>query len=61
VPVGIACALVRVIIGIVSLTGIAYTFAGYILAVGQDTLFLSLILTMVTCLILGMGIPTIPN
>jgi TRAP transporter 4TM/12TM fusion protein len=61
VPVGIACALVGVIIGIVSLTGIASTFAGYILAVGQDNLFLSLILTMVTCLILGMGIPTIPN
>jgi TRAP transporter 4TM/12TM fusion protein len=61
VPVGIACALVGVIIGIVSLTGIASTFAGYILAVGQDNLFLSLILTMLTCLVLGMGIPTIPN
>ncbi|MGV8842077.1 MAG: TRAP transporter permease [Pseudomonas sp.] len=61
VPVGIACTLVGVIIGIVSLTGIASTFAGYILAVGQDNLFLSLILTMLTCLVLGMGIPTIPN
>ncbi|OLU35171.1 C4-dicarboxylate ABC transporter [Pseudomonas sp. PA15(2017)] len=61
VPVGIACTLVGVIIGIVSLTGIATTFAGYILAVGQDNLFLSLVLTMLTCLILGMGIPTIPN
>ncbi|MDI5875418.1 TRAP transporter permease [Shewanella xiamenensis] len=61
VPVGIACALVGVIIGIVSLTGIASTFASYILAVGQDNLFLSLVLTMLTCLVLGMGIPTIPN
>ncbi|MCI2964584.1 MULTISPECIES: TRAP transporter permease [Shewanella] len=61
VPVGIACALVGVIIGIVSLTGIASTFASYILAVGQDNLFLSLVLTMITCLVLGMGIPTIPN
>lgn len=61
VPVGIACALVGVIIGIVSLTGIASTFAGYILAIGKDNLLLSLILTMVTCLVLGMGIPTIPN
>lgn len=61
VPVGIACALVGVIIGVVSLTGVASTFAGYILAVGQDNLFLSLILTMLTCLVLGMGIPTIPN
>ena len=61
VPVGIACALVGVIIGIVSLTGVASTFAGYILAIGRENLLLSLILTMITCLVLGMGIPTIPN
>lgn len=61
IPVGIACALVGVIIGIVSLTGVASTFAGYILSIGQNNLFLSLVLTMITCLILGMGIPTIPN
>ena len=61
VPVGIACALVGVIIGVVSLTGVASTFAGYILAVGENNLFLSLLLTMLTCLVLGMGIPTIPN
>src|SRR5690554_6537564 len=61
VPVGIACVLVGVIIGIVSLTGVASTFAGYILAIGQDNLFLSLLLTMLTWLVLGMGIPTIPN
>ncbi|MDN7143055.1 TRAP transporter permease [Pseudomonas sp. JQ170] len=61
VPVGIACALVGVIIGIVSLTGIATTFAGYILAIGEDSLLLSLVLTMLICLVLGMGIPTIPN
>lgn len=61
VPVGIACTLVGIIIGVVSLTGIASTFAGYILAIGRDNLLLSLILTMVTCLVLGMGIPTIPN
>src|SRR5690606_27170232 len=61
VPVGIACVLVGVIIGIVSLTGVASTFAGYILAIGQDNLFLSLLLTMLTCLALGLGSPTIPN
>ncbi|WP_417762461.1 TRAP transporter permease [Shewanella sp.] len=61
VPVGIACVLVGVIIGIVSLTGVASTVAGYILHVGQNNLFLSLVLTMITCLVLGMGIPSIPN
>ncbi|MCP2073320.1 UNVERIFIED_ORG: TRAP transporter 4TM/12TM fusion protein [Pseudomonas lini] len=61
VPVGIACTLVGSIIAVVSLTGVASTFAGYILAIGRDNLLLSLILTMLTCLVLGMGIPTIPN
>ena len=60
-PVGIACALVGVIIGVLSLTGSATVFAGAVVAVGATSLFASLLLTMVTCLILGMGIPTIPN
>lgn len=61
VPVGIACALVGVIIGIITLTGVATTFAGFVLDMGKNSLFLSLLLTMLTCLVLGMGIPTIPN
>ena len=60
-PVGIACAVVGVIIGILTLTGAATTFAGFILEVGSKSLFLSLLLTMAVCLLLGMGIPTIPN
>jgi TRAP transporter 4TM/12TM fusion protein len=60
-PVGIACALVGVIIGILTLTGAATLFAGYIIQIGQNSLFLSLVLTMLVCLVLGMGIPTIPN
>jgi TRAP transporter 4TM/12TM fusion protein len=60
-PVGIACAIVGVIIGTLTLTGIASTFIGAIIDIGQSNLFLSLVLTMLTCLVLGMGIPTIPN
>ena len=60
-PVGIACALVGVIIGVMTLTGGANTFGQFIVKVGQNSLFLSLVLTMITCIILGMGIPTIPN
>jgi len=60
-PVGIACAIVGVIIGVLTLTGAASSFAGYILTIGQKSLFASLFLTMIVCLILGMGIPTIPN
>ncbi|ODV11180.1 MAG: C4-dicarboxylate ABC transporter [Rubrivivax sp. SCN 70-15] len=60
-PVGVACALVGVIIGVLTLTGVATTFAGYIIELGHSSLFLSLVLTMLVCLVLGMGIPTIPN
>ncbi|HJV51970.1 MAG TPA: TRAP transporter permease [Noviherbaspirillum sp.] len=59
--VGLACAIVGVIIGVLTLTGAASSFAGFILDVGANSLFLSLVLTMIVCLILGMGIPTIPN
>ena len=61
VPVGIACAIVGVIIGVLTLTGAASNFAGFILRIGEQSLFLSLLLTMLVCLVLGMGIPTIPN
>ena len=60
-PVAIACALVGVIIGVINLTGVATELGGQIIALGQQNLFLALVLTMLTCLILGMGIPTIPN
>lgn len=59
--VGIACATVGLVIGTMTLTGLATTFGQFIVSVGGTSLFLSLALTMVTCLILGMGIPTIPN
>ncbi len=59
--VGVACALVGVIIGVMTLTGAATAFGGYVIALGEHSLFLSLVLTMLTCLVLGMGIPTIPN
>ena len=60
-PVGVACALVGVIIGVLTLTGAATLFAGTIIQLGKSSLFLSLVLTMLVCLVLGMGIPTIPN
>ncbi|MFT7057603.1 MAG: TRAP transporter 4TM/12TM fusion protein [Pseudorhodobacter sp.] len=60
-PVGIACALVGIIIGTMTLTGAANTFGSFIVSVGRDSLILSLVLTMITCIVLGMGIPTIPN
>ncbi|WP_191061593.1 TRAP transporter permease [Geminicoccus harenae] len=60
-PVGIACALVGTIVGTLTLTGMASNFAGWIVDIGQNSLLLSLLLTMLACLVLGTGIPTIPN
>ena len=59
--VGVACALVGIIIGTMTLTGLAGVFTQGIVSLGRDNLFLCLVLTMLVCLILGMGIPTIPN
>jgi TRAP transporter 4TM/12TM fusion protein len=60
-PVGTACAQVGIIIGVLTLTGAATNFVGFIVAIGENSLFASLLLTMAACLVLGMGIPTIPN
>jgi TRAP transporter 4TM/12TM fusion protein len=60
-PVGVACALVGIVIGTMTLTGLATTFGSFIVQIGSGNLFLSLVLTMITCIVLGMGIPTIPN
>ena len=60
-PVGVACAVVGIIIGTLTLTGIASSIAGLVIDVGKTSIFLSLVITMFISLILGMGIPTIPN
>ena len=60
-PVGVACALVGIIIGVLALTGAGTSFVRVIVAIGESSLFLSLLLTMLCCLVLGMGVPTIPN
>lgn len=61
IPVGIACAVVGIVIGTMTLTGIGTIFGNAVVAVGRDSLFLALVLSMIVSLILGMGIPTIPN
>jgi TRAP transporter 4TM/12TM fusion protein len=61
IPVGLACALVGIVIGTMTLTGIGTIFGSWLIGVGKNSMFLALVLTMVFSLILGMGIPTIPN
>ena len=60
-PVGLACALVGIIIGTMTLTGLGTIVGNAVVSVGENNLPLALVLVMVFSLILGMGIPTIPN
>ena len=61
VSVAIACAVVGIMIGVISLTGFGLTMANAIIQLGQSSLMATLVLTMVTCLILGIGLPSIPS
>jgi TRAP transporter 4TM/12TM fusion protein len=60
-PVGLACAVVGVVIGTMTLTGLGTIVGTWMISIGRENLFLALVLTMIFSLILGMGIPTIPN
>lgn len=60
VSVSIACACVGIIIGVSSVTGFGLTMANTIIALGDTSLLFTLVFTMITCMILGMGLPSIP-
>ena len=54
------CACAGIIIGVISLTGIGYKFINVITALAGSNLLLLMAMLMVTCIILGMGVPTAP-
>ena len=56
--VAIACAVCGIIVGVVNLTGIGLQLANTILKIANGSLLLTLIMTMLACVILGMGMPT---
>jgi TRAP transporter 4TM/12TM fusion protein len=60
-PVGLACAIVGTVIGTMTLTGAATILGGYIVSFGRESVFLCLLLVMITSIILGTGLPTIPT
>jgi TRAP-type uncharacterized transport system fused permease subunit len=59
--VGMACAIVGVIIGMMSQTGVGAIFGSWVIGLGAKSLFLALIMTMLLSILLGTGIPTIPT
>lgn len=58
--VALACATVGIIVGVIAKTGFGLNLANAILEMGGHNLFLTLMFTMVTCMVLGMGVPSIP-
>lgn len=61
VSTAIACAVVGFIIGSCSLTALGLTFSGNLLDLTDGSLLTTLLLSMLACLILGMGLPTTAN
>ena len=54
----IGCACAGIVVGMVSLTGIGVIFGDMMIQLAHSMLFPSLVFTAVTCIILGMGLPT---
>ena len=59
--VGMACAIVGSIIGMMTQTGVGTIFGSWIIGLGAKSLFLALVMTMLLSILLGTGIPTIPT
>lgn len=59
IETAIACAAAGIIIGIIGLTGIGLKFSSIIIELSGGILIVTLIFTMITSIILGMGLPTV--
>ncbi len=61
VPVAIACAVVGIIVGAVTQTGLGLKLSGAILALSGGSVLAAAVLTMLASIVLGFGLPTIPT
>ncbi|WP_026581986.1 TRAP transporter permease [Bacillus sp. J33] len=59
IETAIACAASGFIIGIIGLTGIGLKFSSLIIELSGGILIITLVFTMITSIILGMGLPTV--
>jgi len=59
--VATACAMAGIIVGVVTRTGVGLKLASAIVALARGNLLLTMFFTMITSLILGMGVPTTAN
>ena len=61
VPVATACAVVGIIVGVVTQTGLGLKLSGAILALSGGSVLAAAVLTMLASIVLGFGLPTIPT
>ncbi len=61
VSVAVACAMAGLIAGCITVTGLAGTLINAIVNFAGDATMIGLVLTMLTCIVLGMGVPTTAN
>ena len=61
ITVVVACGIAGVIAGCITVTGLASKLLGAIVALSAGHVMVALLLTMICCIILGMGVPTTAN
>ena len=61
ITVAVACAMAGIIAGCITATGLASKLITGIVAISQNSVFFALFLTMLCCIVLGMGVPTTAN
>jgi TRAP transporter 4TM/12TM fusion protein len=59
--VSLACALAGIVAGVVTMTSLGSTLISIIVPIAEKNMFLALFMTMIACIILGMGVPTTAN
>jgi len=58
VAVAVACAVAGIIAGVVTMTGLGQTLISAIVGISGGNLLIALFFTMLSCIVLGMGLPT---
>ena len=61
ITVAAACGVAGIISGCITMTGLANELINGIIAIAGDKLIIALVLTMLCCIVLGMGVPTTAN
>ena len=61
ISVGVACGVAGIIAGCLTVTGLASKMINIIVGISGSSMLLALVLTMLCCIVLGMGVPTTAN